>query len=171
MANEIVKIEESFGNIELTKAALDCYKFAKAHAGIEMDEGAEADFINSRNLKGGWLDLMQFAKQLEALAKDIKINVKHAWNIGTSDELPDKKEYGYTVSWSKQSYTYEFEEGQTRVIAQSLIDSGLTTKEQLFDEVSVTAMCKAAGITIDKMLEIFHDGIIIKPKERTLTIK
>ena len=44
-------------------------------------------------------------------------------------------------------------------------------KEQLFDALTVTAMQKAAGITIDKMLEIFHDGIVIKPKERTLTVK
>lgn len=168
---KLVSIEDSFSEIELYNQALDCYKFAKAHAGIEMDEGAEADFITTRNLKSGWLDLMKFAKQLEALAKDIKTNVKYAWNVGTSEYIPDKKEAGYTVSWSKQSYTYEFEEGQARVIAQSLIDSGLTTKEQLFDEVSVTAMCKAAGITMDKMLELFHEGIIIKPKERTLTIK
>ena len=85
--------------------------------------------------------------------------------MGTEEDLPSN------VKWSKQSYTYAFEEGQARAIAQSLIDSGLVTKEQLFDSVTVTAMQKAAGITTEKMLELFHDGIVIKPKERTLSIK
>ena len=83
--------------------------------------------------------------------------------------MPDTKEL--KVSWNKQSYTYDFEEGQARVIAQSLIDSGLTTKEQLFDQLSVSGMVKAAGITTEKMLEIFGEGIIVKPKERVLNIK
>ena len=119
-----------------------------------------------RNLKTeGFRELAEVGKWMEKTAASIKEALKHTYNVGTDEDLPAN------VKWSKQSYTYAFEEGQARVIAQNLIDSGLTTKEQLFDAVTVTAMQKAAGITTDKMLELYHDGIVIKPKERTLTVK
>lgn len=149
-----------------SEKAMDAYRFALAHAGIEMDEGAEADFVTTRNLKAdGFRELAEVQKFMEKAVASIKEVLKHSFNCGREEDLPEG------IKWSKQSYTYAFEEGQARVIAQSLIDSGLTTKEQLFDAVSVTGMQKAAGITTDKMLELFHDGIVIKPKERTLSIK
>ena len=87
--------------------------------------------------------------------------------FGNSSSEPTLKE-----CLSKQSYTYDFEEGQAHVIANNLMECGLiANKEQLFDCVTVSAMQKAAGITMDKMLELYHDGIVIKPKERTLKIK
>ena len=157
---------EDMKNLVPSEKAMDAYRFALAHAGIEMDEGAEADFIVTRNLKAdGFRELSEVQKWMEKTAASIKEAMKHAFNVGTDEDLPSN------VKWSKQSYTYAFEEGQARVIAQSLIDSGLTTKEQLFDMVTVTGMQKAAGITTDKMLELFHDGIEIKPKDRTLSIK
>ena len=168
MASKEVMIvtPEDMKNLVPSEKAMDAYKFALAHAGIEMDEGAEADFIVTRNLKtDGFRELAEVQKWMEKTAASIKEALKHTYNVGTEEELPAN------VKWSKQSYTYAFDEGQARVIAQSLIDSGLTTKEQLFDAVTVTAMIKAAGITTDKMLELFHDGIVIKPKERTLTVK
>lgn len=145
---------------------MEAYRFAIANAGIEMDEETTADFIIHRNARtDGFRELAEVGKWMEKTAASIKEALKHTYNVGTEDDLPSN------VKWSKQSYTYAFDEGQARVIAQSLIDTGLTTKEQLFDALTVTAMQKAAGITIDKMLEIFHDGIVIKPKERTLTVK
>ena len=168
MASKEVMIvtTEDMKNLVPSEKAMDAYRFAIAHAGIEMDEGAEADFVATRNLKTeGFRELAEVGKWMEKTAASIKEALKHAYNVGTEEDLPAN------VKWSKQSYTYAFEEGQARVIAQSLIDSGLVTKEQLFDAVTVTAMQKAAGITIDKMLELFHDGIVIKPKERTLAIK
>ena len=157
---------EEIKNIAPSEKAMDAYKFALAHAGIEMDEETTADFIIQRNARtDGFRELVEVQKWMEKTAASIKEALKHTYNVGTEEDLPSN------VKWSKQSYTYAFEEGQARAIAQSLIDSGLTTKEQLFDAVSVTAMQKAAGITTDKMLELFHDGIVIKPKERTLTIK
>lgn len=165
MANMLL-IPEDFKNIALSDRAADAYKFLLAHAGIEMDEGAEADFVSRRNMKNDAIrELVEAQKWMEKAAASIKEVVKHAYNCGREEELPAN------VKWSKQSYSYSFEKGQARVIAQSLIDSGLTTKEQLFDAVTVTDMQKAAGITIEKMLELFHDGIEIKPKERTLTVK
>ena len=168
MASKEVMIvaPEELKNLVPSEKAMDAYRFAIAHAGIEMDGDAQADFVVQRNAKNeGFRELAEVGKWMEKTAASIKEALKHTYNVGTEEDLPSN------VKWSKQSYTYAFEEGQARVIAQSLIDSGLTTKEQLFDAVTVTAMIKAAGITTDKMLELFHDGIVIKPKERTLTVK
>ena len=168
MASKDVMIvtTEDMKNLVPSEKAMDAYRFALANAGIEMDEEAQADFVSQRNLKTeGFRELAEVGKWMEKTAASIKEALKHTYNIGTEEDLPSN------VKWSKQSYTYAFEEGQARAIAQSLIDSGLVTKEQLFDAVTVTAMIKAAGITTDKMLELFHDGIVIKPKERTLSVK
>ena len=166
-SKEIMIVEpEQLKNLVPSEKALDAYRFALAHAGIEMDEETTADFVLQRNARtDGFRELAEVQKWMEKTAASIKEALKHTYNVGTEEDLPAN------VKWSKQSYTYAFEEGQARAIAQSLIDSGLVTKEQLFDAVTVTAMQKAAGITTDKMLELFHDGIVIKPKERTLTVK
>lgn len=157
---------EEIKNLVPSEKAMEAYRFALANAGIEMDEDITADFILHRNARtDGFRELAEVGKWMEKTAASIKEVLKHTYNVGTEEDLPSN------VKWSKQSYTYAFDEGQARVIAQSLIDSGLTTKEQIFDAVTVTAMQKAAGITTDKMLELFHDGIVIKPKERTLTVK
>lgn len=162
----MVVTPEELKNLVPSEKAMEAYRFAIANAGIEMDEETTADFIIHRNARtDGFRELAEVGKWMEKTAASIKEALKHTYNVGTEDDLPSN------VKWSKQSYTYAFDEGQARVIAQSLIDTGLTTKEQLFDALTVTAMQKAAGITIDKMLEIFHDGIVIKPKERTLTVK
>lgn len=168
MASKEVMIvtPEEMKNLVPSDKAMEAYRFALANAGIEMDEEITADFIIHRNARTeGFRELAEVGKWMEKTAASIKEALKHTYNVGTEEDLPAN------VKWSKQSYTYAFDEGQARVIAQSLIDSGLTTKEQLFDAVTVTAMQKAAGITTDKMLELFHDGIVIKPKERTLTVK
>lgn len=157
---------EEMKNLVPSDKAMEAYRFALANAGIEMDEEITADFIIHRNARTeGFRELAEVGKWMEKTAASIKEALKHTYNVGTEEDLPAN------VKWSKQSYTYAFDEGQARVIAQSLIDSGLTTKEQIFDAVTVTAMQKAAGITTDKMLELFYDGIVIKPKERTLTVK
>lgn len=162
----MVVTPEELKNLVPSEKAMEAYRFAIANAGIEMDEETTADFIIHRNARtDGFRELAEVGKWMEKTAASIKEALKHTYNVGTEDDLPSN------VKWSKQSYTYAFDEGQARVIAQSLIDTGLTTKEQLFDALTVTAMQKAAGITIDKMLELFHDGIVIKPKERTLTVK
>lgn len=162
----MVVTPEELKNLVPSEKAMEAYRFALANAGIEMDEETTADFIIHRNERTeGFRELAEVGKWMEKTAASIKEVLKHTYNVGTEEDLPSN------VKWSKQSYTYAFDEGQARVIAQSLIDSGLTTKEQIFDAVTVTAMQKAAGITTDKMLELFHDGIVIKPKERTLTVK
>lgn len=162
----MVVTPEELKNLVPSEKAMEAYRFALANAGIEMDEEITAEFIIHRNARTeGFRELAEVGKWMEKTAASIKEALKHTYNVGTEEDLPAN------VKWSKQSYTYAFDEGQARVIAQSLIDSGLTTKEQLFDAVTVTDMQKAAGITTEKMLELYHDGIVIKPKERTLTVK
>lgn len=78
---------------------------------------------------------------------------------------------GFKVSWSKQSYTYKFAEGAAAAVAETLIDKGLVTPQQLYNTLSVTAVAKAAGLTTDKLIDMFPDTIIADPKERTLSIK
>ena len=171
MAKKVAIMEPSdISEFKATEAALVAYRFGLENAGLNMDDdGAVADFITMRNSKSGWCDLVELQKKADALSKSIKEVLKHTWNVGSPEDLPDTKEL--KVSWNKQTYDYDFVDGEARVIAQSLIDSGLTTKEQLFDQLSVSAMVNAAGITIDKMLELFGEGIVVKPKERVLNIK
>lgn len=138
---------EELKNLVPSEKAMEAYRFALANAGIEMDEETTADFILHRNARtDGFRELAEVGKWMEKTAASIKEALKHTYNVGTEDDLPSN------VKWSKQSYTYAFDEGQARVIAQSLIDTGLTTKEQLFDALTVTSMQKAAGLTTDKML-------------------
>ena len=161
---------EELSEFKASAEALSAYKFAIENAGLNMeDEGAVADFVTMRNGKSGWKALSELAKGAEAFANSIKTVLKHTWNVGSPSDLPDTPEL--KVSWNKQTYDYDFVDGEARVIAQSLIDSGLVTKEQLFDQLSVSEMVKAAGITTEKMLELFGEGIIVKPKARVLNIK
>lgn len=168
MAKEIIAFsEEDIKNMTLTVSEFDTLKFLASHAGVEMDDGAQQEFVAQRNARIVEItSIAELKAKAEKLADYLKTVLKHAFNVGNDDDLPKN------VSWSKQSYTYEFEEGQAHVIANNLIECGLiANKEQLFDCVTVSAMQKAAGITMDKMLELYHDGIVVKPKERTLKIK
>lgn len=159
--------EADIKNLTLTKSEFDTLKYLSAHAGIEMDEEATREFVAQRNARiNEIVSISELKAKAEKLADYLKTVLKHSFNVGNDEDLPKN------VSWSKQSYTYEFEEGQAHVIANNLIECGLiANKEQLFDCVTVSAMQKAAGITMDKMLELYHDGIVIKPRERTLKIK
>lgn len=169
MANKEVMVvtPEDMANLVPSAKAMDAYKFAIAHAGIEMDEGATADFITTRNLKtDGFRELNEVRKWMEKTVASIKEALKHTYNVGDYDELPE------TVKWSKQSYTHEWAcEDAPRFVAQRLIESGLVTAEQLFDTLTVNAMCKAAGITTEKLEQMFDGAVNPKPKERTLSIK
>ena len=102
---------DEFKTIPATPAALAAYDFASRTAGVELEPGSgeEADFISARNAKGeGWRDLDALRRFFEAAAKSIKECMKHAWNVGGWEDLPDGKDF--KVSWSKQSYTYEWQD-------------------------------------------------------------
>lgn len=164
---------DEFKTIPATPAALAAYDFASSTAGLELEPGSgeEADFISARNAKGeGWRDLDALSRFFEAAAKSIKECMKHAWNVGGWEDLPDGKDF--KVSWSKQSYTYEWQDdaGPFQVV-QDLIAKNLVTVEQLVQLLTVANISKAAGMTGEKLMEMYPQYICAKAKERTLSIK
>lgn len=161
---------EEITSFNLTPAEIDAYNFAVRNAGVEMDEEAEADFITSRNAKSGWLGLWEKKAILKKFVDSIEDAVKHAWNIGTEDQIPQDDDI--KISWSKQSYTYEWCcEDAPRFVAQKLIESNLVTAEQLFDQLNPNQVIKASGITMEKLIDLFDGAVNKKPKARTLSIK
>jgi hypothetical protein len=169
MAKEtmIVTPEHIKGNIVLTAAMADTLTWLIANAGVEMDEKAQADFVAARKLRDGEIrDLNELRSWCEKTAACIKEVTKHAYNIGRDEDLPAN------VAWQKQSYTYEWE-GETRAsgIAHGLEESGLLDIDHALDTVSVSAMAKAAGVTVEKLMDIYPERIVSRPKERVLKIK
>ena len=162
----VVTPDEIRSNFTLTESAIDTYKFLLAHAGVELDEETEADFIIKRNARiDRIMELNAFKLWCEKAAASLKECLKHAFNIGTDESLPAN------VKWSKQSFTYGWNEGAARFVAEKMIESNLCTADQLFDQVTVTGLCKACGITTEKLLDMFDGAVDVKPKERTLSIK
>ena len=172
MAKEIALIDtEELKTISVPIRALDAYNFALNATCKEMDEGEVANFIATRNLKAmGFVELNETKKRLQAFIDSIDEVTKHAFNVGDWDDLPDVKG-GPSIKWSKQSYTYGWTEGAARFVAQKMIESNLCTAEQLFEQVTVTGLCKACGITTEKLMSMFDGAVEEKPKARTLIIK
>ena len=173
MAKEIALVAtDEIKTITIPLRALDAYAFAlNATAKPLEDEGEVANFIATRNLKAmGFVELNETKKKLQAIIDSIDEVTKHAFNIGDWEDLPDEKG-GPSIKWSKQSYTYGWTEGAARFVAQKMIESNLCTAEQLFDQVTVTGLCKACGITTEKLLDMFDGAVEAKPKARTLLVK
>lgn len=161
---------EEIKSLTFTPAELDAYNFALRNAGVEMDEEAEADFITSRNAKSGWLGLWENKTLMKKLVDSIEEVTKHAWNMGTEEQIPHDD--GIKISWSKQSYTYEWcSEDAPRFVAHKLIESNLVTAEQFFDQLTPNQVIKASGITMEKLMQLFEGAVNEKPKARTLSIK
>jgi hypothetical protein len=163
----IVTPEEMQQMLVPSEKAMDAYRFAISHAGIEMDEGAEQEFIAQRNAKNeGFRELVEVQKWMEKTAASMKAANKHTWNVGTEDDLPPG------VKWSKQSYTYEWQDdaGPFQVV-QDLIAKNLVTVEQLVQLLTVANISKAAGMTGEKLMEMYPQYICAKAKELTLSIK
>lgn len=168
MASKEVMIvnPEEMGNLVLTDRAVDAYRFALAHAGIEMDEETEAEFIAQRNSKTeGFRDLNESMKWMGKAVDSIKESLKHTYNVGTEEELPQG------IKWGKQGYTYAFADGAAEMVAQGLLDRGLVSITQLLQQMTVAQVAKASGLTTEKLIDLFPDTIIEKPKERTLYVK
>lgn len=173
MANEIIAVTPAeMGDIEITSAALEAYRFARSLP-VEFDEEQEADIVSKRNLRSAaFRDLTEFRKRLEKLAKDIKDSTEFIYNIGGPDSMPDPGEDGVKISWSKQSYTPKWAaEGAGVEVIRSLSKKGLLTVDQALCEVSVDAVVRASGIDKNKLISMFPDAIIEEPKKRTLSIK
>lgn len=163
----IVTPEDIHDHVTLSASAADTLKWLVSHAGIEMDDDARADFVVMRGLRDNDIrELWELKAWCEKVIDCLKTVCKHAYNVGGEETLPKN------VSWSKQSYTYEWaEETHPSGIAKGLVDSGLATEYDFLDTVSVNAMAKAAGITVEKLMQLYPEHIVMKPKERTLKIK
>lgn len=168
MASKEVMIirPEEFGNMVLSECAMDAYRFALEHAGVEMAEEEVPAFISARNAKtAAFRELNEAMRWMEKTVASIKEVLKHTYNVGTEEELPPN------VKWNKQSYTYEFKPGAGAVVANILVNKKLVSKDALLDTVTVTAMSKCSGLTVDKIIDMFPDTIEQKPKARTLNMK
>lgn len=161
---------EELTSFNFTPAEIDAYNFALRNAGVEMDEETEADFITSRNAKSGWLGLWEKKAALKKFVDSIEEVVKHAWNVGTEEQIP--QDDGIKIAWSKQSYTYEWCcEDAPHLVAKKLIESNIVTADQLFYQLTPNQIIKASGITMEKLSQLFEGSVNFKPKARTLSIK
>ena len=173
MANEVIAVTPAeMGDIEITSAALEAYRFARSLP-VELDEEQEAEIVSKRNLRSAaFRDLTEFRKRLEKLAKDIKDSTEFIYNIGGPDSLPDEGEDGVKISWSKQSYTLKWAaEGAGVNVIRALSKKGLLTVDQALCEVTPDAVVRASGIGKDKLIMMFTDDIVEEPKKRTLNIR
>lgn len=160
--------------ITIPARALDAYRFALAHAGIEMDEEAEAEFISKRNLYSvSFRELWEVKAKLEKVVASINEVCKHTYNVGGIDSLPPEGEDGVKISWSKQSYTYEWMVDDCgEEVANRLVEKGLIpTIGKILNAVPVATFAKACGIQQDKFMELFPEFVCGKAKARTLSIK
>jgi len=167
MAKEIMAFTESdIKGMTLTTSEFDTLKFLSDHAGKEMDLKEQQEFVAQRNVRANDIAaIWELRAKAEKLVDFIKTVCKHAFNVGSDEDLPKN------VSWSKQSYTQAFAEGAGAVVCDTLIKKHLVNKEDILGAVTFPALVKASGITADKLKEMFPDTVIETPKERTLKIK
>jgi hypothetical protein len=165
MAKEVMAFSEAdIKNMTLTTSEFDTLKFLAAHAGIEMDDGAINEFIAQRNVRINDIvsikELMEKAKKLKEYLENV---LKHAFNVGSEEELPKN------VSWSKTVYMVKFSDAEEAI--KKLIEIEGTPAENFFKYVTPEKAAEAAGITMDRLYADLGDMIERTPKARTLKIK
>lgn len=167
MAKEVMAFTESdIKGMTLTTSEFDTLKFLSEHAGKEMNLKEQQEFVAQRNVRANDIAaIWELRAKAEKLVDFIKTVCKHAFNVGSDEDLPKN------VSWSKQSYTQAFADGAGAVVCDTLIKKHLVNKEDILGAVTFPALVKASGITADKLKEMFPDTVIETPKERTLKIK
>ena len=165
MAKEIIAFsEDDIKNMTLTVSEFDTLKFLAAHAGVEMDDGAQQEFVALRNARIGEITaIAELKAKAEKLADYLKTVLKHAFNVGSEDDLPKN------VSWSKQTFTDKFTDTETAV--QKLIAIEGTPVENFARFVTPKQAAEAAGITMDRLFADLGEMVERIPKERTLKIK
>ena len=165
MAKEIIAFsEDDIKNMTLTVSEFDTLKFLAAHAGVEMDEDAQQEFIAQRNARiNEIVSISELKAKAEKLADYLKTVLKHSFNVGNDEDLPKN------VSWSKQSYTDKFTDPEAAV--QKLIEIEGTPIENFARYVTPKQAAEAAGITMDRLYADLGEMVERTPKERTLKIK
>ena len=156
--------EADIKNITLTVSEFDTLKYLSAHAGIEMDEEAQREFVAQRNARIGEITaIAELKAKAEKLADYLKTVLKHSFNVGSDEDLPKN------VSWSKQTFTEKFTDAGEAV--QKLIEIEGTPIENFARYVTPKQAAEAAGITMDRLYADLGDLVERTPKERTLKIK
>ncbi len=166
MAKEVMAIteEDIKSKLTLSTSAIDTLKFLAAHAGIEMDEGTMQEFVAQRNVRMGEISqIWELKAWCEKTVDFIKTVCKHAFNVGSDEELPK------SVSWSKQTFTEKFTDAGEAV--QKLIEIEGTPIENFARYVTPKQAAEAAGITMDRLYADLGDMVERTPKECTLKIK
>lgn len=166
MAKEVMAIteEDIKSKLTLSTSAIDTLKFLAAHAGIEMDEGTMQEFVAQRNVRMGEISqIWELKAWCEKTVDFIKTVCKHAFNVGSDEELPK------SVSWSKQTFTEKFTDAGEAV--QKLIEIEGTPIENFARYVTPKQAAEAAGITMDRLYADLGEMVERTPKERTLKIK
>lgn len=156
--------EADIKNITLTVSEFDTLKYLSAHAGIEMDEEAQREFVAQRNARiNEIVSISELKAKAKKLVEYLDNVLKHAFNVGSDEDLPKN------VSWSKQTFTDKFENPLEAV--RKLIELEGTPVENFAQWVTPKQAAEAAGITIDRLNADVGDMIVRTPKERTLKIK
>lgn len=165
MAKEIIAFTESdIKGMTLTTSEMDTLNYLAAHAGIEMDEQATQEFVAQRNVRiNDIANIWELKAKAEKLVDYIKTVMKHAFNVGTDEDLPKN------VSWSKQTYTEKFSNPLEAVRKLAEIEG--TPIENFAQWVTPKQAAEAAGITADRLNADLGEMIVREPKERSLKIK
>lgn len=163
----IVTPEDINHHLVIDASMADTLRWLIANAGIDMDDGAIADFVEARALRDGAIrNLWELRAWCKKAIECIETVTQHAYNVGSEEDLPSN------VKWSKQSYTMKWKaEGSSVNVVRSLSKKGLLTVDQALCELSVDAVVRASGIDKNKLVSMFPDDICEEPKKRTLSIK
>ena len=165
MAKEVMAFSESdIKGMTLTASEFDTLKFLSTMAGVEMDENTAQEFVSMRNVRiNDIVNIWELKAKAEKLVDYIKTVMKHAFNVGSADELPKN------VSWSKQTFTEKFANPLEAV--RKLVEIEGTPIENFAQWVTPKQAAEAAGITPDRLAADLGEMIIREPKERSLKIK
>ena len=163
-AKKIMTVEE-IGTKVLGQKALEAYKFAIATKPAKNDENLKK-FVAERNaFTDEFREIYELQKWAEQLSISLKAALKKVYGEGPEDML------SANVKWGKQTYTYSFIGDGPLPIAKDLIAKGEVTEDQLFEAITVSAMAKAAGFFVEKLMDRYPKNITAIPRERVLNIK
>lgn len=168
MAKEVMAFSEAdIKGMTLTTSEFDTLKFLAAHAGIEMDEAAQEEFVSQRNIRiNDIVNIWELKAKAKKLCDYIDTVMKHAFNVGNIEQYPKN------VSLKNNGSTSKFVDGlAAALVCDTIIRKKLATKEQIFRQVTPSIIEKATGLKKDKIVEMFPDVIAEEKKAPTLVIK
>lgn len=165
-SKEVILTPESIpSQLQVSEKALELYSWAIRNAGLTATEEGIADFVSQRNAKNGWIELWELKARLKSVVDSIENVMKHTMNVGTAEELPA----GF--SWKSCGTTKSFADGASAVVIDALIKKHLVTKEQVFNLVDPSKVAKAAGVKVEKLIDMFPDTVVETPKACSLMVK